>query len=335
MNKYSLFVGIDVSKLKLDVSFIIDPAQRKHQHFIVENNEKGIKELLKSISKLKIPLEKVLICFENTGVYSMPLCCYLAKVKANFSVVAAIEIKRSKGISRGKNDRADSRDIAFYAYSHLHKIVLSSVPEDNILKLKVLIAERDKTLNAIKQMSSTKENTGFLSKDILNSVLKENKKIVAELKKYCAVIDKKMLDLIKSDVLMKEQFELITSIPGIGAQTAIYLIVTTRCFKAFDNWRQLACYAGVAPFENSSGSSLKGKSKVSNLADKKMKSLLNMCALNAKKKDTQLKLYYCKKTEEGKNKMLVLNNLRCKLLARVFAVINRKTAFVDIYRHVA
>jgi hypothetical protein len=97
----------------------------------------------------------------------------------------------------------------------------------------------------------------------------------------------------------------------------------------------LACYAGVAPFEYSSGSSIKGRTKVNHLADKKMKSLLYMCAMNAKKWDKELQEYYQRKVEEGKPKMLVLNNISCKLLGRVFAVINRETPHVNMHKFAA
>jgi transposase len=110
------------------------------------------------------------------------------------------------------------------------------------------------------------------------------------------------------------------------------LIIATKGFEVFDNWRQLACYAGVAPFPHQSGTSLKGRNKVHPFADKKMKSLLNMCALVAIKHDKSIKAYYERKVGAGKAKMLVLNNIRCKLLARVFAVINRETLFVNTYK---
>ena len=100
----------------------------------------------------------------------------------------------------------------------------------------------------------------------------------------------------------------------------------------FENWRQLACYAGVAPFPYQSGTSIHGRTKVHPLADKKLKSLLNMCAIAAVRFDKELKIYYERKLMEGKNKMLVINNVRCKLLARVFAVINRKTPFINTFK---
>ncbi len=123
--------------------------------------------------------------------------------------------------------------------------------------------------------------------------------------------------------------------PGVGPQTAINLIVTTRCFSTFENWRQLACYAGVAPFEYRSGTSIRGKTKVNHIANKKLKSLLNMAALSAKRHDKQLKEYYERKIQEGKNGMSVMNALRCKIISRVFATIKRETPYVDFLKYSA
>ena len=101
------------------------------------------------------------------------------------------------------------------------------------------------------------------------------------------------------------------------------------------DWRKLACYAGVAPFPYQSGTNIKGRTKVHPLADKKLKSLLNMCAIVAVRHDKELKAYYERKVEEGKAKMLVINNVRRKLLSRVFVVINRKTPFVNTFKFAA
>ena len=117
---------------------------------------------------------------------------------------------------------------------------------------------------------------------------------------------------------------------SIGKQTAANLIATTNAFTSFKNWRKFACYCGIAPFEYSSGSSIRKKTRISHLADKKMKSLLNMAALTAKKPDAELKDYYDKKVKEGKNKMSVLNAIRCKIVSRAFAVIERNNPFVNI-----
>ena len=145
----------------------------------------------------------------------------------------------------------------------------------------------------------------------------------------------KVSDLIASDDQLKQANQLLQSIPGIGEQLATHMIVYTRCFSAFRSWRQFACYAGVAPFEYTSGSSIRGKSKVSHLANKKMKSLLHMGALNAIKHDLQMKLFYERKLQEGKNPMLVLNAIRNKLLARMFAVIERGSPYIQLAKFAA
>ena len=79
--------------------------------------------------------DKVLINFEDTGVYSLPLCCFFAEKKQDYWMIPAIEIKRSKGISRGKTDKSDSKEIAFYALTHMHKLRLSILPEKDLMKL--------------------------------------------------------------------------------------------------------------------------------------------------------------------------------------------------------
>jgi transposase len=124
----------------------------------------------------------------------------------------------------------------------------------------------------------------------------------------------------------------LTSITGVGKMTSICLIIRTQSFEKFDNWRQAACYCGCAPFEYSSGTSINGRTRVSPLADLKLKSLLTMCALSAIRYDAELKAYYERKIVEGKNKMLIINNIRCKLLARIFAVINRNSPYVNTHR---
>jgi transposase len=335
MKSYKIIVGIDVSKSKLDVWVTHQAQDAKPDHFIVPNNEKGIKEMIKTLQKQKEALEECLFCFENTGVYGMPLAFYLSKIEADYWVVPALEIKRSKGISRGKNDKIDAKEIAFYALTHLHKLKLNTLPAKEIAQLKVLFSEREKLIKAIKLMASTNEMKEFMPAKIINETLKSNLKTVKFLKQQLNVIECKMEKIIAENEKVNEQCKLITSVPGIGRQTAVYLILTTNCFESFDNWRKLACYAGVALFEYSSGSSIRGRNKVNHLADKKMKSLLHMCVLSAVKHDAELKAYYKNKKDQGKNAMLVMNNVRCKLLARIFAVINRGTPFVNTQKFAA
>lgn len=332
MKNYLFYVGVDISKSKLDVVLLKKEEPNVTNHFIVENNLKGVKEIFKNLIKQKIDLSTVLFCCENTGVYTFPLSSSLSESNLDFCVVPAIEIKRSKGISRGKNDKADAKDIALYSVRNIDKLKLSTLPETAIQQLKLLFTEREKVMKSFKIFEGTKENVDFMPKQVYQSIKSINNKTVKFLKATLKDIEKEMKTIISDHFELKNQFELIKSVPGIGDNTAIYMLIVTRGFTAFDNSRKLACYAGTAPFEHTSGSSIKGRTKVNHMADKKMKSILQMCALVAVKHDPQLKEYYERKKGEGKNAMLVLNNVKCKILGRVFSVINRQTPYINTYK---
>jgi transposase len=335
MKKFDYYIGIDVSKLTLDVT-IVEKCNdiNKSIHYKIENNKKSISEFVKQRLG-SYPCEEILFCFEDTGIYSLPLAYYLNENNLTYWKVAPIEIKRSKGISRGKSDKSDSKDIAFYALANTHKFRQSNMSVRSIQQLDLLFTEREKVLKALSSFERTSEGKDFISKEVLATVTSINRTMINQLKKAKKHIEDKMLAIVSEEEHLNQQYKLLTSIPGIGMQTAIYLIIVSKGFESFDNWRQLACYAGVAPFPYQSGTSIQGRTKVHPMADRKLKSLLNMCALVAVRHDKELKTYYERKVKEGKNKMLVVNNVRCKLLSRVFAVINRKTPFINTQKFAA
>jgi transposase len=330
--RFDYCVGIDISKLTLDVCILYECGNTlKTEYYKIKNNEKSIEQFVRK-KLANYFSEQIVFCFEDTGIYSMPLSYYLSDNNYLYWQVSALEVKRSKGITRGKSDKTDSKDIAFYTYSQMHKFRQGKISIRAIQQLRLLFTEREKLLKSLSSFERTAENKEFVSKEVFHAVSSVNKTVVKHLKQALKHIEEKMLAIIESEETLNQQYKLITSIPGIGMKTAVYLLIATKGFDDFDNWRQLACYAGVVPFPYQSGTSIQGKNKVHPLADKKLKSLLNMCAICAVRHDRELKAYYERKILEGKPKMLVINNVRAKLLARVFAVINRKTPFVNTYK---
>ena len=136
-------------------------------------------------------------------------------------------------------------------------------------------------------------------------------------------VDKQINDLVKQDNRLRELFEWITSVPGIGPATATEVIVATDEFKAINDPKKLACYAGVAPFEYKSGSSVRGKTRVNQHARLRLKSVFHLGAMSAIRMKGELREYYQRKVGEGKNKMSVLNAVRNKLIHRVCSVVHR------------
>jgi transposase len=326
------FIGIDISKLKFDL--------RIHSNQIAatyENNKNGFKKMIKCVEKnLSCKKEEILFAFEHTGLYSLPISIYLSEKNYNFVLLPGLEIKRSIGIQRGKDDKIDAKRIAMYAYEKREKIKQSTLPLKNILKTRRLLALRERL---VKQRGGfykdKKENKDFL-KICENKVLFDVvEKMIKELDKQIKKVETELDEIIKSDDLIKKQFELITSIKGVGKQTALFVIAYTNCFSLFDNWRKFASYSGTAPFPYKSGTSINGKTRVNHLANKKIKTLLNMCARSAIINNPEMKIFYKNRIEKGKNGMSTLNIIRNKLIARIFAVINRGTPYVDTLKYVA
>jgi transposase len=333
---FAAFVGIDVSKLKLDVCLLFaDENSGSHQVF--DNTVKGIKMMLEWILKFKsIPKENYLFCLEYTGIYTMPLCCYLSGQQYQYAIVPAVEILQSIGVKRGKSDKTDAKAIANYARMRSNEIRLYQLPEKNLMKLKLLLSHRNRLVKTRKAFYvAMTEPASYIDKKIIIEINRHNKQLVVTLDKKIKQVESHIAGLIVSDEQMKKTYALLISIPGIGPHIAASLIVYTRCFTVFENSRKFACYAGIAPFEHKSGISLRGRSRVSHMANKRMKSLLNLAALTARKTDGQISLYYDRKLKEGKNPMLILNNIRNKLVARIFATIKRQTPYVFTMQFVA
>lgn len=336
MKKHSVFMGIDVSKSKFDVCVLESETHRVLLQATYENTKKGVQQMQKQLLKeMKAEKSTWFFCMEHTGVYTMPLCCFLSEQKLDYALVSGLEIHRSLGLKRGKSDKADAKDIARYACLHESEMKLYELPEKVLLKLRLLLTHRERLLQAKKVFANTEEANEFMDKSVCREVVKESRFIVKQFDKKIAAANKQIQELIDADEQLKTAYQLVCSVPGVGPQITCYLLIYTRCFTSFDNARQLACFAGIAPFEYSSGSSIRGKTKVSHLANKKLKALLNMGALNAKRTDREIGLYYERKIAEGKNGMLVMNAIRNKLIGRIFATVKRGTPFVPLMQFAA
>lgn len=330
MKNYRTFVGFDVSKLTLDYCLINDDQQLERGQIL--NTEKSLQLFLKNLLKAGYSLEEMLFVYENTGIYSSFLSFVLNGKGLDYAQVPALEIKRSLGITRGKSDKVDAKEIAYYAKRNVDRIRLSVLPELSLQQLKLVFSEREKVISSIKVFERTMENELFLSKEVFGSIKTINLQTLKHLKKQLSLLEDKIKTIIRENDDLYQQQQLLKSIPGIGDVTSVYLLVVTQGFTAFTDGRKFACYSGVAPFEHSSGTSIRGRSRVSNFADKKMKSLLHLVSLTAIKHDAELKAYYLRKKEEGKHSMLVLNNIKCKIVYRIFSVIQRKSAFINLHK---
>jgi len=321
------YVGIDVSKATLDLAVCEDG--KIILQLQCENNKKGIVKAVKQLRQLSdFAMTTSVFCMEYTGIYNNPLLDYLLSCKSYIWLETALQIKQSQGMKRGKTDAIDALRIAEYAFIHKQKMRLWDPPRKELKRLRTLITMRERLVNSIKELKTpVKENAGFVEKDITQMEASLMKSSIATMQKTKQKIEKEIKELIKGDASLKHLFDLMTSVTGIGSVVAMNMLVVTDEFKKFDAPNKFSCYAGIVPFEHRSGSSIRGKSKVSHLANKKIKTLLHMAALSAITAEGEFKDYYRRKVAEGKNKMSVINAIRNKLVHRIFAVIKRSSPY--------
>lgn len=331
MKNLTQTIGIDVSKLTLDIYVRTTSV---HKQF--SNDNKGFKQLITWLSKQKVNLDQTLFCFEHTGWYCLLLSYFLYENNYRYCCINAIEIKRSMGLRRGKSDKADAWEIANYAWLRRDELVPSTPPAKKLIELQRMMSLREQLVkqltaskNLYKGMATIVENE---TNDVSMFILKEN---MAQLNNQITATEKAMNELIKQDETMITNYKLSKTVKGVGMVLAVQMLLHTHNYTRFESSRQFSAYCGLVPYPYQSGTSIHGRNKIHPISDRKMKSLLSMSAISAIQHDKELKLYYQKRVEEGKPKMVVLNIIRNKIVSRVFATVNRGTPYVEINKFLA
>jgi len=335
--KSYLFIGIDISKATLDVCVLSPSDITDSHHHPFCNNAKGFSQLMKWLKQNSEGLapEEWRVCMENTGIYSFELNFFLHEKGIWQSMENALQIKRSMGVVRGKTDKADSKIIAMYAYRFIDKLKLYVLPTSTLLRLRALFAQRERLVGMHSQLLVASQSIKGYPKELVKDIQDQNEMLLKNLTVQIKGMDKSIKECLQQDIDLQRKSKLIQSVPGIGQQTATYLLIVSQGMKSFTSARQFACYSGCAPFAHQSGASIRGKTKVHFIANRKMKVLLHMAAMNAITFNEELKEYYQRKIAEGKNPMSILNAVRFKLICRIFSVIKRNEEFQREYKKIA
>lgn len=319
-----------MSKLTLDIH-----CKELNIHIQIANGSSGFKVFLSWCKEFKIGLRSSFVVLEYTGGYEYKFLQFCEAKKIAYARIAGLAIKRSLGIVRGKNDKVDARRIAQYGSEKCHELKAASPVNTTIMTLRQYLSFRKRlvrdsagykaTLTERKAMYQIK-NDDLLAK-MMSKKIKENDQLVKKLEVQIEA-------LIQTDADILLNYRIICSIKGIGNINALMTIAYTENFTCFKSARSYAVYAGVVPFDHSSGTSIRGRRKVSNLANKELKQELNQAARVAIKWNADLKIYAERKLQEKPYKV-VLNNVKFKLILRMFALVKRGELYVDKYQNVA
>ena len=326
-------LGIDISKKKIDAALTMDG---KNFHEVQgENNVKSIKLFFQELKdKFSFSFSQLIVCVEHTGIYCNPLLDFVLKHKINVCLEPALQIKQSQGMTRGKTDQVDAKRIAQYAFKNREELKLWKPQRLLIQKLKALLTVRDRLVKIRAQVEvPINEADEFIEESIRKMMIKNCQNTLKALTKDILKIEQAIDKLIADDQQLEQQMQWATSVPGVGKFTALNVIIASGEFERISEVKKFACYAGVAPFEHSSGSSIRGKTRVSKMANMTLKKLLHLAAMSAIQCCDELKSYYKRKLEKGKNKMSVINAVRNKLISRIFACIKNKRKYQKEYQH--
>ena len=305
MNKYKETFGVDISKDVFDVY------GSKVGYDQYKNDESGFKKLLK-----KLP-DNSLVVMEATGYYHYRLAQFLYKNKVIVSVVNPLSIKRfiQMKLAKVKTDKSDAKAICEYALINEVPIynALTDVQSECLQMFRLLDAYL-KYRTATKNKIHGEVVPGVPSKFVYRSLMRNKK----QLDKEVTAIESKILSLVKEE--QQGQLTLLTSIPGIGQKTASFLIVVTDGFSKFENTAQLCSYVGITPTIRESGSSVKGRARISKVGNRKLRNLLFLCSFNACKHNRACKEVYERIVNKGKSEKLALIAVSNRLLKQSFAI---------------
>ena len=321
---FSFYAGADCSKKTID--FVVFDGQAFSHQMKVSNNIDAICEYFNNLEDLD--MGDLALCMEHTGVYGENLIAACISLGIAIYIEGGYQIKHSLGLMRGKSDALDAKRIAEYAFRFNDKLHFYTPERQVIKELKLLRACRIRLIKSKNLLLvPINELKPFSSPESVQMLQHSVYKTIAAIDQDIKDIETKIKNIIDQDDNLKKLRKLITSVPNVGDVTATELIIKTNEFKKFDSAKKLACFSGVVPFEYSSGSSIRGRVRISHRADKTLKTLLHLCAMSAINSKGELFEYYTKKVNQGKNKMCVVNAVRNKILKRVFAVVKNQTMY--------
>lgn len=331
--KTRYFLGIDIGKKSFHAALTVDGQNYHDQE--VSNHATAIKKYIGELkAKFSFTSEQLIVCMEHTGIYCYPLLDYLTRNKIKVCVEPALRIKQSQGMQRGKNDKIDSKRIARFAYKNADDLKFWQPKREVLQKLRALLVVRERLIRAKTQFEvPIKESKEFIEESHRHLAIKNCRSTIRAINKDIKKVDAEISTLIKTDAQLLAQVKIATSVTGIGTIIATNMIITTNEFKDITEHKKYACYAGIAPFENRSGTSIRGRTQVSHMANKRMKTLLHLGARSAIQFSPEIKEYYNRKLAEGKKPFSVLNAVCNKLISRVFVCIKNQRMYQKNYQH--
>jgi transposase len=311
-------LGLDIAKLKFNACLIQYSGKLKHKVF--PNSDAGFEQLKQWLSKQGV--ERVHACLEATGTYGEALALFLQQSGQRVSVVnpAATKAFAQSRLSRTKTDRVDAELIARFCQAQEPPVWTPLAPE--VRELQALV----RRLQSLIEMRVMEENR--LSSGITVDVVRESvEELLNHLNTQIKRTEKLIHDHINRHPSLKRQRELLDSIPGIAETTAAHLLAEITDITQYRSARQVAAYAGLVPRERQSGTSVRGRTRLSKIGNARLRRALYFPAITALRCSPFFQAWAKGLQERGKSKMSVICAVMRKLVHLAYGVLKTGKAF--------
>ena len=310
------YLGIDVSKVKLDCT-LFDTSTKKQKSKVFPNTSAGFKQLLEWLGKLQATAPHVIM--EPTGVYHEPAALALTDAGLTLSLVNPAQLRKfAQGLGvKTKTDKADSAVLARYGATQ--NPPAWQPPSHSARTLKALLTRRDAVADDLLRERNRQEAAN--ATDTPSSVLCSIQDSIAFMEGELGRLQKMINDHIDNDPDLREKKDLLETIPGVGPRVSDH-ITALFAARTFERAEQLAAYLGLVPVQWESGSSVKGRPRMSKAGPAHLRKLLYMPAVVATRHNPHIKAHYERLLDKGKSKMAALGAAMRKLAHLCFGVVN-------------
>lgn len=322
------FIGIDVSKAKLDCCLLLDVASGQRKAKTVANSKAGVAGLLAWCAKQNAAPAELHAVMEATGVYHEQAALALHESGATVSVVNPAQSKdfgKSLGI-RTKTDGVDSLVLA--KYGALTNPKPWSPPAQEARELQALLSRREAIAQDLRRERNRLEKAD--ATDTPGSIRQSITESIGFLEQQLAKLQQTIGQHIDRHPNLKQDRDLLTSIPAVGPQVGNHMLSVLHSHK-FKSAEQFAAYLGLVPVERQSGSSVLGRSRLSKAGPTRIRAMLFMAAIVAIKHNPNLKSLYLRLQANGKPKMSALGAVMRKLAHLCFGVIKNQQPYQPNY----
>ena len=317
-------LGIDISKAKLDCCLLREEKSRKTK--VVANTAVGFAALLSWCAQQGAPGKLCQAVVEGTGCYHQAVVRALHEAGMQVSIAnpaRARQFAQSQGLL-SKNDTIDAFALARFAQTTALRLWQPPPPEAE--HLQALAARREALTKDLQREENRLEKAVAVASP--RFILASIKKHIRFLEKELANLDGDIDRLIRETPCLRENDALLQSIPGVGPRTSTAMLcVLLR--NTFDSAEQAAAYLGLTPVERQSGTSVRGRPRLSKNGPAKVRATLYMAAVSARQHNPHIKAMNERLLKRGKHTMSALGAAMRKLVHLCFGVLKNRIPYQE------